>query len=92
MITRIVKMTFRKDVINTFRQIFETRKARITAFEGCEAVQLLQDVADPRVFFTISTWDTEEHLNAYRDSDFFGETWGRVKQLFDDKPEAWTTR
>ncbi len=92
MITRIVKMTFRRETINEFRSIFDTRKAQIASFDGCKNVQLLQDIRDERIFFTISTWDTEAHLNSYRDSEFFGNTWNTVKQLFDEKPQAWTTR
>ncbi len=57
---------------------------------GCHAVELFQDKADPRIFFTISEWDDEAALNAYRNSDYFKATWAYMKQGFDDKPQAWS--
>ena len=57
--------------------------------------QLLKDrkqlAALPNVFFTLSFWENEEALNAYRDSELFKTTWAKTKILFSDKPQAWTT-
>jgi heme-degrading monooxygenase HmoA len=82
MITRIVKMTFRVDEIEAFLQLFEERKELIRNFEGC--------THNPALFFTYSLWDSEEHLNQYRASHFFDDTWALTKQKFAAKPEAWT--
>ena len=90
MIIRIVKMIFREEEIESFRSLFDERKSLIRNFEGCTHLELWQDKTYPNVFFTYSWWDSEEHLNAYRDSHFFDDTWKLTKQKFSAKPEAWT--
>ncbi len=90
MITRIVKMTFRKDEINSFKKIFDESNAFIKAFPGCTEVKLLQDKINPAILFTISHWESLEHLENYRSSQLFESTWARTKVLFDSKPEAWS--
>ncbi|MCB0478534.1 MAG: antibiotic biosynthesis monooxygenase [Crocinitomicaceae bacterium] len=90
MITRIVKMTFKEEHINDFLNYFPEIVDRIRNQEGCNHVDLLHDVSDPRIFFTYSKWDSEKHLNAYRDSELFGQVWPKVKKWFDAKPEAWS--
>jgi heme oxygenase (mycobilin-producing) len=91
MIKRLVKLTFQDDKTDEFIHIFETSKDKIRAMSGCQHVELLRDATTPNIFFTLSIWDDEESLNAYRDSDFFRKTWAKTKVLFSDKPAAWTT-
>ena len=57
---------------------------------GCQHVELLRDAAMPTIFFTLSLWDTEGSLEAYRQSELFRTTWAKTKILFADKPTAWT--
>ncbi len=90
MITRIVKMTFRADGVEPFVDNFNQVKSLIRAFEGCEHLQLWQDVNDKNTFFTYSKWQSESHLNVYRNSDLFKETWAFTKALFANKPAAWS--
>src|SRR5215213_2896151 len=90
MIIRIVKMTFNKEEIDAFKTLFNDRKALIRNFEGCTHLELWQDNLHPNVFFTYSWWDSEEHLNTYRNSHFFDDTWTLTKQKFAAKPEAWS--
>ena len=85
---RIVKMTFRTECIDEFKETFERSKPSILSFEGCSEVRLLQDDNDPRIMATYSIWDSEESLNAYRKSDFFRNTWKHTKSLFVENPEA----
>jgi heme-degrading monooxygenase HmoA len=92
MITRIVKMTFTPDGISDFLKVFEERRQFIADFDGCQSVNLLQDVDHPDIFFTYSKWDTVEHLNKYRESELFKNTWALVKVWFADKPEAWSVK
>jgi heme-degrading monooxygenase HmoA len=40
--------------------------------------------------FTYSQWDSEESLNAYRQTELFVQTWKRTKTLFQEKAEAWS--
>ncbi len=90
MIKRIVKLTFREESVADFLDIFETNQHRIRHAEGCLSLELLRGVAPSNVLFTYSWWESEEHLNAYRDSDLFKETWRKVKLLFADRPLAWS--
>ena len=90
MLVRIVKMTFLPEKVTAFQKAFEERKELIATFEGCSGVRLLRDINSPNTFFTYSTWDTEEHLNVYRQSTLFTETWSIVKRWFNAKPEAWS--
>ena len=90
MIKRIVKLTFQEDKTDDFIQIFEESKDEIRAMSGCQHVEMLRAVVPDNVFFTFSVWDSENHLNAYRDSELFGLTWKKTKALFSEKPEAWT--
>ncbi len=90
MITRIVKMTFKQEDIDSFLEIFKVSKHKILAFDGCHHLQLLNDKTNPCIFFTFSIWDSEAHLAQYRASELFETTWAKTKKLFASKPEAWT--
>lgn len=90
MIKRIVKMTFQPEKVDQFLQIFEESSPEIRAFNGCRHLELWR-CTDPRhVLFTYSYWEDEKALEAYRRSLLFRDTWQRTKQLFDDRPEAWS--
>ena len=90
MITRIVKMTFRREEVEAFLALYKERRSLIRNFEGCTQLELWQDKNQPGVFFTYSLWDSEEHLNNYRASHFFDDTWSLTRQKFAARPEAWT--
>jgi len=91
MIKRIVKMTFREAAVPTFvGEVFEQSKARIRAFEGCRHMELLQNKTRTNVLFTLSIWEDEAALEAYRASALFADTWAKTKALFAEKAEAWT--
>lgn len=90
MIKRIVKLTFQKDKIEEFKEIFRVSKTKIIQSPGCHSVELLQSTKEPHIFFTYSIWTDEEFLNRYRHSSIFQETWSKTKLLFSDKPQAWS--
>jgi heme-degrading monooxygenase HmoA len=92
MIIRIVKMEFDEARIPEFLKNFYASSDTIESFPGCSCVRLLRDEADPSVFFTYSHWDSEGHLNAYRESDFFRTVWGVTRQLFRSAPQAWSLK
>jgi quinol monooxygenase YgiN len=83
-------MTFSEERVQDFENYFPEIVDLIKKQEGCLDVELLHDVKDPRIFFTYSKWESENHLNAYRNSELFGQVWPKVKAWFDDKPEAWS--
>ena len=90
MIRRIVKMTFRTDLIQHFEQLFEANKDHIRSFPGCSHLELWQDISDERVFFTYSHWSNQAQLDRYRQSELFKNVWSQTKVLFDDAPKAWS--
>lgn len=92
MVTRIVKMTFKENAIPDFLEIFKENHKIIWNYEGCDQLILVQDITDKRIFFTISRWTSENALLSYRKSDFFRNTWQKTRLLFEEKPEAWSTK
>ena len=50
MIVRIVKMVFREEEVESFKQLFTERKSLIRNFEGCTHLELLQDKTNPNIF------------------------------------------
>ena len=72
------------------RGIFKTNKDIITTFDGCHSVELLRDINTQNIFFTYSTWDSENSLNRYRESNTFKDIWSKTKPLFSNKAKAWS--
>ena len=85
-------MEFREDEIENFLQLFNERKQQIRSFDGCKHLELWQDENNPTIFFTYSHWESESHLNHYRFSEFFKDTWAKTKRLFAEKPQAWSVK
>ena len=90
MITRIVKIHLQEDFLNDFAQAFNSSKPIILSFPGSISVELLQDSVHSNIVFTHSRWQSIDDLENYRNSDFFLNTWKRVKPMFAHKAEAWS--
>ena len=90
MITRIVKMTFKPEKLENFKEIFNESQRLIKAFDGCVRLDLRKDLNDECTFFTISHWNSEDDLESYRNSYLFKNTWSKVKPLFAIKAQAWS--
>ena len=90
MITRIVRLHFRPEEREAFLDIFNASKDLIRKFEGCQYLRLYNETGRPEVFFTFSVWDSAAHLDAYRNSKLFEDTWADTKALFAEKPQAWS--
>ena len=90
MLIRVVKMSFRDEAIPAFLQLFNERQQQIKEFEGCMHVELWQDRLHRNIFFTYSHWVDAGALEHYRNSAFFADTWQKTKQLFCNRPEAWS--
>ncbi len=90
MIIRIVKLTFRDDTLQDFFSLWDTARHRVISMPGCRFVEMYH-VKESPVCFTYSIWDSENDLDAYRDSETFKSTWKATKILFGDRPQAWTT-
>lgn len=91
MITRIVKLGISDDYIEDFRATFKQNHQRIESFPGCKEVRLVFDINNPNIHFTISTWESQNDIEAYRTSGLFIGIWSTVKPWFCEKPEAWST-
>lgn len=92
MMVRLVKMRFKEEEIESFKEFFMTAKSRIRSFDGCEHLELWQDRQDPQTFFTYSHWRDEAALELYRQSDTFLEFWKTAKSKFSDKAQAWSVQ
>ena len=90
MIVRVVKMKFTSVYVEEFKSLFSTVQPKIANFNGCLTVKLLQNENDTCIFFTISNWESESHLENYRTSELFQTTWAKVKANFTQKAEAWS--
>ena len=78
MFVRIVKMHFHENQIENFLANFDTVKEKIRNFEGNQFLELYQDKHNPCIFFTYSYWQSEENLEAYRNSELFKKVWGET--------------
>jgi autoinducer 2-degrading protein len=83
-------MDFEPEKVETFLALFSATRTKIESFEGCKSVDLLNSMEEKNVFFTYSLWDSETHLEAYRHSELFKQTWAKTKILFRNKAEAWS--
>ncbi|MEG3658638.1 antibiotic biosynthesis monooxygenase family protein [Arenibacter palladensis] len=90
MLVRIVKLTFKKENIASFEAIFENNKKKIRQADGCTFLELLQSEEENNIFFTYSHWNSATDLENYKNSEFFKNVWLKTKQLFEEKPEAWS--
>jgi quinol monooxygenase YgiN len=83
-------MHFRPESVSTFLALFANVHPQISNFEGCTGVTLLRDINTPGIFFTYSHWQSPTHLEAYRHSELFRNTWSQTKSFFAEKAEAWS--
>ena len=91
MIIRIVKMVFKKEEVDAFKAFIETKAPFIRASEGCEYLQLNQDINHPEIIFTYSYWKDAAALDKYRHSELFEGVWTFTKSKFAKPAEAWST-
>lgn len=91
-ITRIVKMHFQAQAAEAFAQFAHTIQPTISSFEGCLHLQILRDTTHPTLYFSYSVWQSDQALQAYRQSDFFRQTWAQTKQGFAEPAQAWTVQ
>lgn len=81
-------MEFLPEKRSEFLMLFERHKADIASQPGCRDLKLVQDEAQPACISTVSMWDAQEDLDAYRKSALFAEVWPATKALFAAPPTA----
>jgi len=90
MITRIVMLNFQPDKVDEFLEIFSQNKQVLAKNDGCIRLEIFKSTNDTDTYVTISNWQSEEHLEMYRQSELFKDIWSKVKPLFNNKAQAWT--
>lgn len=88
MLSRLVRMRFQPDQVETFLALYVTMRTKIVSQPGCLSVQLVREIDDPAAFATWSTWESAAALDAYRTSAFFRQYWPQVRVLFRQPAEA----
>lgn len=83
-------MHFKGGHVETFLEIFQQHKNAIRNVNGCSHLELLRDVHNPLSYTTLSHWNNERDLEAYRNSELFKGVWGRVKVLFAAPTQAFS--
>lgn len=90
MLVRIVRMQFQPDKTDDFLGLFKNTYPQIRNFDGCSFLELYMDHQMPNVYYTMSKWESEEKLEAYRASGLFSETWAITKSYFAGPPVAYS--
>jgi autoinducer 2-degrading protein len=85
MIVRLVAMRFQHGKGDEFLRIFSDSSHAIHTQRGCLYLSLLQSTPDD--FVTISHWQSQADLDAYRHGELFGSIWPLLKVMFREK--AW---
>ena len=83
-------MHFTEAGVAEFLEIFNKHKLDIRNFPGCTHLELLKDREDGTCFTTLSYWDNDTNLNAYRKSSISEEVWGQVKSLYSERSQAYS--
>lgn len=90
MIVRIVRMTLLPDAVDSFLELYDRVSPDIRQRPGCHGLRLYRDVRWPSVLTTLSSWESETDLEAYRNSELFRATWAATRPLFAAPAEAWS--
>lgn len=91
MIRRIVKLHFQPSYCKEFESSFNSVRKIVESSPGCRELSLLKSTTN-NIYFTLSVWDTEQSLEAYRASLTFKNIWSQFKPHFASKAEAWSTK
>lgn len=90
MIIRKVDLEIDPSKLDEFEEIFTSRNPSLNKVKGCHRVELIKHPELEFAYSTLSMWDSEDDLNNYRKSEYFGETWMKLKPLFTAKAKATT--
>jgi len=91
MIKRIVRLTLKDTASKTaFEDIYDTRNPHKNGVKGCLDVKVMKDVNEENIYYTVSTWESNDDLEAYRHSPYFKETWPMVKANLAKRAEAYS--
>lgn len=83
-------MEFAPDKTQDFKKLFDETYPRIRNFDGCRFLELYEDKNHKSTFYTISKWESVVHLEEYRKSELFRQTWSITKSYFSAPPMAYS--
>ncbi len=90
MILRLVKLNIaqerREDFLSAVTEVFET----VASSAGCLGIEILSSAEKPDTFLSLSRWESEAALEAYRNDTVFGTLWSTIKPWFSTPAEAQT--
>lgn len=73
-----------------FAKIYANRNPFTKKVKGCLEVKVMKDADHDDVIYTVSLWEAKEDLEAYRNSNYFAETWPMVKKQLAKRAEAFS--
>ena len=76
--------------LRDFEAIYAERNPFKNGVAGCLSVQLMKDINDPNICYTLSEWESNDALESYRASAYFKQTWPMVKSLLSKRAEAYS--
>lgn len=91
MIIRIVELQFESDSASRAVKLVKDIAPKVRQSSGCLHLEILVDVRKGGHISTYSKWESEDHLNAYRDSQLFKNFWASVKPHFKVPARAWSS-
>lgn len=92
MVHRFVKLRFARKHEEVIAPLFEKIAPKVRGFEGCVHLEILFDIRDGGKVITYSHWESEAHLDSYRNSAVFRDFWSEIKPLFLRPAEAWSMK
>ncbi len=92
MIYRFVKLEFSRRHLPAVKALFDEIAPIVRSFEGCHYLEIFFDMRERGKVITRSHWESEDHLIAYRNSEFFQSFWSKAKPYFDKPAEAWSMK
>ncbi|MFK7802042.1 MAG: putative quinol monooxygenase [Anaerolineae bacterium] len=57
-------------------------------FSGCEKFGLFIDATDENGFLLYEEWESQQHFNAYRESDLFKQNGAKLFPMMAGKPDS----
>ncbi len=91
MIIRIVELEINLEEMESAELLLIEVAPKVRGMAGCSYLEIIQDVHKLSRVTTYSHWDSEEDLNAYRDSEVFLTFWNSIKPMFQSKARAWSS-
>jgi len=90
MIVRLVFLPAKPEAFDRLAELYEEGSKVVRAQKGMRKLELFHDKEDPYTLVTISHWDSDEALQAYRHSEFFKEFWPKVRETLRSRATAQT--